>query len=153
MLLRRTSEVLAQFENLERNDSTLSASESGPIAPENVRYTGNTAAGSTDGAYAPSVGHQTLNESDLALESAENPLQLLANASDHLRVGRALGTFAGASPTFDASCTLTLEMTASDEKKIEDFFGPVRPRLDTAKELDPIELGLVTISDAETLFS
>ncbi|KAK8214091.1 hypothetical protein IWZ01DRAFT_431916 [Phyllosticta capitalensis] len=75
---------------------------------------------------------------DLALNDAENPLQLLAHASDLSRhrhhAGRAVQNDDG------------------NQQSVQAFFGPSKPKLDVSQDMDPIDLGLVTITEAEELF-
>ncbi|KAF2828096.1 hypothetical protein CC86DRAFT_465859 [Ophiobolus disseminans] len=84
------------------------------------------------------------SDDQLALEGVENPLQLLARASD-LRI---------ASPT-------TLENSVSTPGSrfnggdpfmdVHRFFLPMKASLDQGPGLDPIDVGLVTLDEAETL--
>jgi hypothetical protein len=152
--LRRTSQALAQLEKVGMNDGTNSASEAGIVVPESVRRIGDVSASSTtDGANLPGIALQEVNYGDIALDGAENPLQLLANASEHVRVDEAWEMFAGASPNPGASNASTNKTPTLDDIDVDAFFGRVRPRLDITRNLDPIELGLVTVSDAEILFA
>lgn len=86
-------------------------------------------------------------DEQLALDDAENPLQLLARASD-LRL---------ASPQLPIS-TFTPFTTHSGSETGEQsdflrFFLPMKASLDQGPHLDPIDLGLVTMEEAELLMS
>ncbi|KAI0399359.1 hypothetical protein F4802DRAFT_590049 [Xylaria palmicola] len=96
---------------------------------------------------------QAAEEDQLNLDDAENPLQLLARTSELLSSidpssNRSTG---GLLP----SETLpSRERTAGSDQSgsLPVFFGPFQPRLDICPDLDPIELGLLTLSEAEALF-
>jgi hypothetical protein len=90
---------------------------------------------------------QRIDEDQLSLDDAENPLQLLARTSELLsaiqpRVANPANTAAAIS-----------KPQHRDDHDLQKFFGPYRPRLDVGEELDPIELGLMTPAEAEALFS
>jgi hypothetical protein len=90
----------------------------------------------------------TSSDDQLALEGVENPLQLLARASD-LRI---------ASPnTVHASVsTPGSHINASENGPFLDvhrFFLPMKASLDQGPGLDPIDVGLVTLEEAELLLS
>ncbi|GME33788.1 Zn 2cys6 transcription factor [Neofusicoccum parvum] len=74
---------------------------------------------------------------DYPLNDAENPLQLLAHASDLSRLRLNAGPYQ--------------DVDQSGES-IHAFFSPLRPKIDVGPDMDPIELGLVTQSEAEDLF-
>lgn len=98
----------------------------------------------------PSPARDTSAEESLALDDAENPLQLLARASD-LQL----------SPTgvhHVAKSPLRSEVPLPQESSelgmsAKSFFVPARAHLDVGSELDPVDLGLVTFDEAESLFS
>lgn len=79
----------------------------------------------------------------LALEDVENPLQLLARASD-LRI--ASPTYTHASPE---------DLHNGSEKSacldVHHFFLPMKASLDQGPGLDPIDVGLVNVNEAEML--
>lgn len=90
----------------------------------------------------------------LALDDAENPLQLLARASD-LQLSpndvRDIATWPSlATPHPTAESQVSLESNAIAAKT---FFVPVRVSRDIGPDLDPVEVGLVTLPEAESLFS
>ncbi|KAJ5550741.1 hypothetical protein N7535_001316 [Penicillium sp. DV-2018c] len=90
-------------------------------------------------------------EDSLNLDDAENPLQLLARASDlqlsptevrHVPRSPLPGILAG----FPQS-------TIPGESSARSFFIPTRANLDVGPDIDPVDLGLVTFEEAESLFS
>ena len=72
------------------------------------------------------------------LDDAENPLQLLARASD-LHV--------------PSTKPLEHSISSGDPLHIKSYFAPVRAKLDIGEDFDPIDLGLVSLEEAEMLFS
>ncbi|KAK1138506.1 hypothetical protein N8T08_002456 [Aspergillus melleus] len=97
---------------------------------------------------------ETNADDSLSLDDAENPLQLLARASDlQLSPPEAHGTvkwlpLASSEPASAPRDSLNGNSTAA-----RSFFVPAKARLDTGPEIDPIDLGLVTSIEADTLFS
>lgn len=88
----------------------------------------------------------TSSDDQLAVEDVENPLQLLARASD-LRI---------ATPQSYNPSVASPEgrFTASEQSAFLDvhhFFLPVKAHLDQGAGLDPIDVGLVTKDEAEML--
>ncbi|CZR51311.1 uncharacterized protein PAC_01186 [Phialocephala subalpina] len=88
------------------------------------------------------------SEEQFAVDDAENPLQLLARASDL------------SAPTAQASYASNTVMqqrpsrAASDQdRELQNFFGPFRPSLDVGPDIDPIDMGLVTEEEAAALFA
>ena len=84
------------------------------------------------------------SDDQLALEGVENPLQLLARASD-LRI---------ASPHNNSTATPGSQIHGSEQSAFLDvqrFFLPMKASLDQGPGLDPIDVGLVTMEEAETL--
>jgi hypothetical protein len=98
-------------------------------------------------------GTRTTNENDqLNLDDAENPLQLLARTSELLSSISAQ-TQGVASGPYAKSTYRGLATPNEHDDDLENFFGRFRPRLDIGDELDPIELGLISLAEAEALFS
>lgn len=88
------------------------------------------------------------NDDQLALEGVENPLQLLARASD-LRI---------ASPhTLKGSVSTPGSRTNGGDEgpylDIQHFFLPMKASLDQGPGLDPIDVGLVTLDEAQMLLA
>ncbi|KAG0158714.1 hypothetical protein PDIDSM_6233 [Penicillium digitatum] len=91
-------------------------------------------------------------EESLALDDAENPLQLLARASNlqlsptgMRRAPKSLRPLSDG-PSF-------LQSPPRGEPSAKSFFVPARANLDIGPEVDPVELGLVTLDESESLFS
>lgn len=91
-------------------------------------------------------------DGSLTVDDAENPLQLLARASN-LQL----------SPTPSGAATSPAHSNRRKEKRqrpgndggksdIESFFTGVRVNLDVGEDIDPIEMGLVTEAEADELF-
>lgn len=95
------------------------------------------------------------NEDQLALDDAENPLQLLARASDlRLSTPQSSQGFTPGGP----AATPSDGHSRSDSTKLSEvqyFFQPMRATLDLGPkyelDTDPIVLGLVSEAEAETL--
>lgn len=83
---------------------------------------------------------------ELAVDNADNPLQLLAMASSM--------------PTQSPSTVITPSPAAisgqtpgdTDDAELQQYFGSLMPVLDNTPDIDPIELGYVTSEEAEYLF-
>jgi hypothetical protein len=91
-------------------------------------------------------------EESLALDDAENPLQLLARASD-LQLSPTDMRRAPKSPLPLSEGPSFLQSTPIGEPSAKSFFVPAKANLDVGPEVDPIELGLVTFDESESLFS
>jgi hypothetical protein len=89
----------------------------------------------------------------LNLDDAENPLQLLARTSELLSSISAQVPGATPNPFASRSTHPGLETPIDPGNDIQKFFGRFQPRLDIGEELDPIELGLISLAEAEALFS
>ncbi|KAJ6115169.1 hypothetical protein N7486_000947 [Penicillium sp. IBT 16267x] len=97
--------------------------------------------------------HDTHVDESLALDDAENPLQLLARASDlQLSPTGLRQELKSPQPPLLAAPTLPQDI-GSAEFGAKSFFVPVRANLDVGPELDPVDLGLVTFDESESLFS
>lgn len=87
---------------------------------------------------------------ELALNHADNPLQLLAMAS--ILPAQSPSTTMSTSPA-----GVLPQPTPSDingeEAELTQFFGSLQPTFDNSPDLDPIEMGLVTTEEAESLFA
>ncbi|KAG7150693.1 Satratoxin biosynthesis SC1 cluster transcription factor SAT9 like protein [Verticillium longisporum] len=90
-------------------------------------------------------------EGSLTIDDAENPLQLLARASN-LQLSPTPG---GPSPgPITKSGRKRQQPEQPDEDtEIQSFFTSVRVNLDVGDEIDPISMGLVTEAEAEDLFT
>ncbi|KAF2843351.1 putative Zn(II)2Cys6 transcription factor [Patellaria atrata CBS 101060] len=115
--------------------------------------TPNKATTEQNGAPGSTASTQHINQDDnLALDDAENPLQLLARASEaRLPQSSRQKAHLSVSPQ-SYSSTNGHSTSESDEANVSWFFVPVRAHLDVGRDLDPIDLGLATLEEAETLF-
>lgn len=87
----------------------------------------------------------------LTLDDAENPLQLLARASD-LQLSPTGVRHMPKSPMPMLPPTL-FQSNAPSEPSAKSFFVPARANLDVGPEVDPVDLGLVTFDESESLFA
>lgn len=89
----------------------------------------------------------------LSLDDAENPLQLLARASD-LQLSPGVVHDIQESPvSLSQPSTVPAEPRQLDGSSAKSFFVPARASRDIGPDIDPIELGIVTLDEAESLFS
>lgn len=86
---------------------------------------------------------------ELALNNADNPLQLLAMAS--VLPGQSPSTNMSTSPA--VATHQTTNDTNLADADIQQFFGLLMSNLDNSPDLDPIELGLVTLEESDSLFT
>ncbi|TPX12679.1 uncharacterized protein E0L32_000856 [Thyridium curvatum] len=97
-------------------------------------------------------------DESMGVDDAENPLQLLARAS-RLELspngggGRAALKRASSGAAGDHHRSSRKRKEHPDEDNIRSFFSPLRVNLDVGEDVDPIDLGLVTEDEAESLFS
>lgn len=98
--------------------------------------------------------HKEINtEDNLALDDAENPLQLLARASD-LQLSPAGAHDVEKSPfPMPQAATMPAENRRPDGLGANSFFVPVRASRDIGLDIDPIDMGLITPYEAESLFT
>ncbi|KAL4993709.1 hypothetical protein BDV10DRAFT_178433 [Aspergillus recurvatus] len=90
----------------------------------------------------------------LALDDAENPLQLLARASDlQLSPNDVRDTATWPSLATPQPATALSVAVGSNVTAARSFFVPVKASLDIGPDMDPIGIGLVTLSEAESLFT
>ncbi|KAI1299544.1 hypothetical protein F5Y03DRAFT_365696 [Xylaria venustula] len=154
-LLERSRDLLSA-ERSQKNSSsgTSGRRHDGSIpSPQQSSTSHGTPPSQTDSRDAGTVS-QHVDDDQLNLDDAENPLQLLARTSELLSSlgasnhGSTLGQLPSKSlPSRDRS-------SGNDhDGNLPVFFGPFQPRLDIGPDLDPIELGLLTLAEAETLFS
>ncbi|CAG8898513.1 unnamed protein product [Penicillium egyptiacum] len=91
-------------------------------------------------------------EESLTLDDAENPLQLLARASDLQLLPTGMRR-APKPPVPLSEGPSFFQSTPQGEPGAKSFFVPTRANLDIGPEIDPIDLGLVTFDESESLFS
>lgn len=96
---------------------------------------------------SPRAGH----EESLALDDAENPLQLLARASD-LQLSPTGMRHVPKSP-LSVPAPAMFQSNITTEPSAKSFFVPTRANLDVGPDVDPVDLGLVTFDESESLFS
>lgn len=99
------------------------------------------------------VSSRNPREESLAVDDAENPLQLLARASN-LHLSPTSSEAAGSSNMASVSLQGMLNSTSGkDMADIERFFNSTQFSTDTEFDMDPINLGLLSEEEADTLFS
>jgi hypothetical protein len=130
---RNTLEHLKELLNISQSNDDISK----PTEP-------NSTSGDVHSSVERDMG--ATSDDHLALEGVENPLQLLARASD-LRM---------ASPqSFDDSTsppsTRVNGIAPATLMDVHRFFLPMRSNLDQGPGLDPVDVGLVTLQEAEML--
>jgi hypothetical protein len=96
---------------------------------------------------SPHAAHESLT-----LDDAENPLQLLARASD-LQLSPTGVRHVPKSPMPLPEASLLFQSTLPSEPSAKSFFVPARANLDVGPDNDPVDLGLVTFDESESLFS
>lgn len=99
-------------------------------------------------AGAESLTRSIEEESNVTVNNANNPLQLLAIAS-------AIPEAATGNPSPASNYGVSPGTTAAasgDDDDTRDFFSPMTSKLDTGKDLDPQDLGLVSDQEVEVLF-
>jgi hypothetical protein len=92
------------------------------------------------------------DENNLAIDDAENPLQLLARASD-LQLSPKTSNGRTVINNKIPIRTVTSREKLDDVGEAQSFFTSIRVTLDVGDDIDPISLGLVTDDEAEALFS
>lgn len=91
-------------------------------------------------------------EERLAVDDAENPLQLLARASNlHLSPESSHGQ-SPATATSHPAANSVVDEVDPQMRRVEHFFGTTHFNVDQGEDYDPIDLGLVTEEEAEMLF-
>ncbi|KAI5856746.1 hypothetical protein GGS23DRAFT_588462 [Durotheca rogersii] len=151
-LLERSRELLNGQRGLPRRVTTQNGvdPEQSSLSPQQTSTSLGTSPSQTCSRDDSAV-QAKIEEDHLSLDDAENPLQLLARTSELLssitphsqRPGRA-----GPPSKFAPNRGVIAE---GDD--LQRFFGRFQPRLDIGEDLDPIELGLVSLPEAEALFS
>ena len=91
-----------------------------------------------------------LSTDDVALDDAENPLQLLARASDLQLVPPAIARASNSPNSLSSPGTVYMNHPV---RGVDSFFVPIKASLDIGPELDPVDLGLITLEDANNLFA
>lgn len=91
------------------------------------------------------------DQSNLAIDDAENPLELLARASYNIQTSPE--SRYGTSPQSVQVRSTSSKEQHQIEDKLKSFFSPTRSRLDIGPDIDPVSLGLVAENECETLFT
>ncbi|KAE8377699.1 Zn(II)2Cys6 transcription factor [Aspergillus bertholletiae] len=109
----------------------------------------------TDRPHIPHSPHGVDTGDSLSLDDAENPLQLLARASDlQLSPAEVRSAHRWHHPESSQPAALAQNKNLEDDSSAAKlFFVPVKANLDLGPDMDPIELGLVTPDEAESLFA
>ncbi|KAL2286008.1 hypothetical protein FJTKL_07256 [Diaporthe vaccinii] len=96
--------------------------------------------------------HPVKPEERLAVDDAENPLQLLARASNLHLSPVSSHSQSPVTAASQAPASVVVEENDPEMRYVESFFGTVHFNVDRGEGYDPIELGLVTEDEAERLF-
>ncbi|KFY29119.1 hypothetical protein V493_02539 [Pseudogymnoascus sp. VKM F-4281 (FW-2241)] len=91
--------------------------------------------------------HRSHNN-NYSVDDAENPLQLLASASNMAVSPQPLAN--SQPPASSGPFYLAKE---DEDKDLQTFFGPFSPNLDASEEIDPIDIGYITSSETIALFN
>jgi hypothetical protein len=99
------------------------------------------------------ISGRTVADDGYALEDAENPLQLLARASD--LPASTDGLSAGRDHPNPVSAVSYPDQARPPMGNLDlaVYFGPLTPHLDIGEEIDPIDMGFVTPAETDVLFS
>ncbi|KAK8052230.1 hypothetical protein PG993_003615 [Apiospora rasikravindrae] len=151
-LLDRSRELLGNrahtgppHTNSQQQQSTSIEQDLGPSPHQSSTSSLETPRSHTDQGSSRKVEDDQLN-----LDDAENPLQLLARTSELLSSITAQPQGSGPS-RFPLGNSVS--RAASNDNDLQKFFGRFQARLDVGDDLDPIDLGLLTLAEAEALFA
>ncbi|KAI1383816.1 uncharacterized protein F4822DRAFT_52160 [Hypoxylon trugodes] len=153
-LLERSRELLSGENGLPRH---ISAAQNGvdrdqvSVSPQQTSTSIGTSPSQDCSRDDSAVANTKVEEDQLSLDDAENPLQLLARTSELLSsiTPQVQGSGAGRLPSKSNS----QRGLGGEGDDLQKFFGRFQARLDVGEDLDPIELGLITVAEAETLFA
>ncbi|KAI0177935.1 hypothetical protein BJ166DRAFT_508330 [Pestalotiopsis sp. NC0098] len=145
-LLERSRELLGNANGFDEHAAGRADDHDHISSP--VRTSSSTETPPGQGGLRDDASAQRGDGDQLSLDDAENPLQLLARTSEllsaiHPRVATAIGLPGHSVP----------KPGQRSDNDLQRFFGAFQPRLDVGEELDPIDLGLITLAEAEALFS
>ncbi|KAL5345467.1 hypothetical protein ACLOAV_009840 [Pseudogymnoascus australis] len=90
------------------------------------------------------------NHNNYSVDDAENPLQLLASASDMAVSPQPL---ANTQPPASSGPFYTAAAKEDEDKDLQTFFGPLSPNLDVSEDIDPIDMGYITSGETVALFN
>lgn len=100
---------------------------------------------------SPVSSSRNPREESLAVDDAENPLQLLARASN-LHLSPPSSEHTGSGAVVSGSLHSILNHNTKDIAEIERFFNSTQFSLDTESDMDPINLGLLSEDEGDALF-
>ncbi|KAI0532269.1 hypothetical protein GGR58DRAFT_523375 [Xylaria digitata] len=142
----RSQKTSSSGANGRRHDGTISS-------PQHSSTSHGTPPSQTDSRDGCCVS-QTVGDDQLNLDDAENPLQLLARTSELLSSIRVSnnGSAVGHLPS-KVLPSRERALGGDHDGNLPVFFGRFQPRLDVGLDIDPIELGLLTLAEAEVLFT
>ncbi|KAI4603782.1 hypothetical protein KJ359_003602 [Pestalotiopsis sp. 9143b] len=145
-LLERSRELLGNANGFDEHAAGRADDHDHISSP--VRTSSSTETPPGQGGLRDDASAQRGDGDQLSLDDAENPLQLLARTSEllsaiHPRVATTIGLPGHSVP----------KPGQRSDNDLQRFFGAFQPRLDVGEELDPIDLGLITLAEAEALFS
>ncbi|KAI1172016.1 hypothetical protein F4777DRAFT_26056 [Nemania sp. FL0916] len=122
-------------------------------SPQHSATSHGTSPPQTDSRDGGPVAH-AVDDDQLNLDDAENPLQLLARTSELLSSIGVTGARPGAGQFPSKALPTRERLVANDpDSNLPVFFGRFQPHLDIGQDLDPVELGLLTLAEAEALFA
>jgi hypothetical protein len=146
-LLDKSRELLSGEPSVSRNEPVADGFKGDKAAPTSPQQmTGSSGSIASQGGSHGDASTQGAEEEPLDLDDAENPLQLLARTSELLSSMTPQMTGSGLS--WDVA-----RSGLDQGNDLQRFFGGFRPRLDVGEDLDPIDLGLMTLAEAEALFT
>ncbi|KAL2131195.1 hypothetical protein VTI74DRAFT_5421 [Chaetomium olivicolor] len=131
-----------------------SSKQDGILLPDASSDAGDSSASEQDAMSVPqdsTPSQRHVGEESLAVDDAENPLQLLARASDlHVSPKPGVDHLAAGAISHQRSrqCKQNEEIS-----EVEKFFKLSQFSLDVGPDLDPVNLGLITLEEADTLFN
>ncbi|KAJ8117796.1 hypothetical protein ONZ43_g4123 [Nemania bipapillata] len=142
----RTQKTINPGTNRRRNDGAIPS-------PQNSSTSQGTPPSQIDSRDSAAIS-QAVDDDQLNLDDAENPLQLLARTSELLSSIGASNSRTSMGQ-FPSKALPTRERAVGNDVdgNFPGFFGRFQPRLDIGADLDPIELGLLTLAEAESLFT
>lgn len=151
-VLARLRDIMGEMDGVASND----------VSPSDSRHPGNYDEGETpmsedDDESAAAGGDNSMSDfaqqrsqDPLAVDDAENPLQLLARASYFRPSSEEAKRHSPQKTRQDASPG---DAAPAQQRNLNEFFSLTRSDLDVGDDLDPIALGLVSEDEAESLFS
>ncbi|KAM3077318.1 hypothetical protein ACMFMG_006667 [Clarireedia jacksonii] len=149
---QRLKILLSEAESLVTDDPRSSTPST--VEQTDIRSSSENPLASANGYQQASSFHHLLPAGQIvgdepALDDAENPLQLLARASDLAdSVSR---TTTRHNTNLHSRDFISAGAVSQTDDELRRFFGPFQPRLDIGSDIDPVETGLVTLDEMRTL--